>query len=363
MKLGLVGLPNVGKSSIFNALTSVGADVANYAFCTIEPNLGIATVPDARLTYLNNLYHPAKLTPATIEIEDIAGLVRGASQGEGLGNKFLADIRNTDAIAHVIRCFTDPDVMHVDGEIDVKRDVATINTELIVADMEYLERQLEKLKKSAKVNRALDPAIDLLNRLYAFLEEGHPARNFDFPEDLPKDFPDLFLLTSKPVMYIANLDENDINREEENAYYKDLMAVAKEDGSPILPVCAKLEAEMQDLDEEEKAEFLADYGLTESSLVRFVQVAYDLLGLSSFLTAGEDEVRAWTIPKGCKAPKAAGKIHTDFERGFIKAEVASFDDLKRLGSMAKVKEAGLYRIEGKEYSVQDGDIILFRFNV
>ena len=363
MKMGIVGLPNVGKSTLFNALTNAGAQSANYPFCTIEPNVGMVAVPDSRLDKLAEMYAPEKYTPATIEFVDIAGLVKGASAGEGLGNKFLSHIREVDAIVHVVRCFEDGDIIHVEGSVDPVRDVETINMELIFSDMEILERRIDRIKKAMKGDKTLAAELELCERVLAHLEGGKCARGMDFTEDELEIISQSPLLTMKPVIYASNISEDDIATPEENEYYNQLKALADSEKSGIIAVCASLEAEFAELDVSEREEFLADLGLTESGLVRLINESYSLLGLISFLTAGPKEVRAWTITKGMTAPQSAGKIHSDFERGFIRAEIVSFDDLMRLGSINAAKEAGVYRSEGKEYVMKDGDVVLFRFNV
>ena len=364
MKLGMVGLPNVGKSTLFNALTNAGAESANYPFCTIEKNVGIVSVPDERLDKLAEMYEPDKFTPATLEFVDIAGLVKGASKGEGLGNKFLADIREVDAIVHVVRCFEDPNIIHVDGSIDPLRDIETINLELIFSDIEIVERRIDRAKKAVKGDKKYLAEIDFLERLKEHLENGKSARGFDFTDDERELIKSTPLLSAKPVIYAANLSEDDfVNNIDSNENYKKVCALASEENSAVLPICAQIEAEISDMSDEDKAMFLSELGLEISGLNRIIKEGYSLLGLISFLTAGKPEVRAWTIKKGTKAPQAAGKIHTDFEKGFIRAEVTSFDDLMACGSMAAAKEKGLVRLEGKEYVMQDGDIVLFRFNV
>lgn len=364
MKLGMVGLPNVGKSTLFNALTNAGAESANYPFCTIEKNIGIVSVPDERLDKLAEMYEPDKFTPATLEFVDIAGLVKGASKGEGLGNKFLADIREVDAIVHVVRCFEDVDIVHVDGSINPERDIETINLELIFSDIEILERRIDKDKKLVKGDKKYQVEIEFLESLKAHLESGKSARSYDFSEEELEIIKTTPLLSAKPVIYAANLCEDDfVNNIDTNENYKTVCRIAEEEKSAVLPICAQIEAEISDMSDEDKKMFLSDLGLEVSGLNRIIKEGYSLLGLISYLTAGKQEVRAWTITKGTKAPQAAGKIHTDFEKGFIRAEVVSYDDLMSCGSMNAAKEKGLVRLEGKEYVMQDGDIVLFRFNV
>lgn len=365
MKLGIVGLPNVGKSTLFNSMTLGKAEAANYPFCTIDPNVGVVPVPDERLAKLTEMYDSAKTTPAVIEFVDIAGLVRGASKGEGLGNKFLSHIREVDAIVHVVRCFEDTNVVHVDGSIDPIRDIETINLELVFADLEVLERRIAKTGKMAKADKSLQHEMDILQRIKDALEQGKPARavEYDTPEDAA--FAEtLTLLTAKPVLYAANVAEEDLADDgASNAFVQRVREYAAAEGSEVFVLCAKIEEEISDLDEADKLEFLAELGVSTSGLDRLIAASYKLLGLISYLTAGPQESRAWTIVKGTKAPQAAGKIHSDFERGFIRAEVVAYDDLMRLGSYNAAKEQGLVRSEGKEYVVKDGDVVLFRFNV
>lgn len=364
MKLGIVGLPNVGKSTLFNAITNAGAQSANYAFCTIEPNVGVVAVPDYRIDKLAEMYNPVKITPATIEFVDIAGLVKGASKGEGLGNKFLSHIREVDAIIHVVRCFDNDDIIHVEGSIDPQRDIETINLELILSDIEILDRRIAKSEKDLKGDKSLQKEVDFLKRLRGELENGVNARAVEMDDEEKEILSTVALLSSKPIIYACNMSEDDFaNNIGENARYKAVCELAKAEGAEAMPICAELEAQIAELDKEEKEMFLGDLGIEQGGLDVLIQRSYSLLGLISYLTAGQPEVRAWTIKKGTKAPQAAGKIHTDFERGFIRAEVIHFDDLMACGTMQAAKEKGLVRSEGKEYVMKDGDIVLFRFNV
>ena len=363
MKLGIVGLPNVGKSTMFNSITKAGAECANYPFCTIEPNVGVVPVPDERLDELTKMYNPQKTTHAVVEFVDIAGLVKGASKGEGLGNKFLSHIRETDAIVEVVRCFEDSNIVHVDGDVNPIRDIETINLELIFADIETVNKRLDKARKNLKADKKYQIEIDLLEKILQNLENGISARAISFNEEEQELVKDMFLLTTKPILYIANISESQLDNRENDELVLKVKEYAKKENAEVIPLCVKIEEELSGLDDNDKKEMLEALGLEESGLDKVIKKSYDLLGLMSFLTAGEPEVRAWTIKKGTKAPQAAGKIHSDIERGFIKAEVVSFDDLMKVGSMVTAREKGLVRSEGKEYIMQDGDIVLFKFNV
>ena len=363
MKIGIVGLPNVGKSTMFNAITNAGAECANYPFCTIEPNVGVVPVPDERLEILTKMYNAKKTTYATIEFVDIAGLVKGASKGEGLGNKFLSHIREVDSIVEVVRCFEDPNIVHVDGDVNPKRDIETINLELIFADLETIGKRIDSVKKKLKADKKYEEELNLLERIKSTLESGKSARTLEFNDEEQELIKDTFLLTMKPILYIANISEEQLSNPFDDKYVKQVVEYANLEKSEVIPLCVKIEEELASLNGDDKKEMLDALGLDESGLDKVIKASYDLLGLMSFLTAGEPEVRAWTIKKGTKAPQAAGKIHSDIERGFIRAEIVSYDDLVKEGSMNAAREKGLVKLEGKDYIMQEGDIVLFRFNV
>ena len=364
MKLGIVGLPNVGKSTLFNAITKAGAEAANYPFCTIEPNVGVVTVPDERVTKLHEIYNSKRTIYATIEFCDIAGLVKGASKGEGLGNKFLGHIREVEAIVHVVRCFANDNIVHVDGRIDPASDIDTINTELLLSDMEILDRRIQKTTKMAKADKQLQSELDLLNRIYAWLGDGKNARAMDLDEEEADYVKSLGLLSYKPIIYVANVADDEVSDADSNPYVQQVREIAASEGAEVVVICAEIEAEVAELDDEERTMFLEELGIEESGLDKLIKASYSLLNLISFLTAGEDECRAWTIRRGTKAPGAAGKIHTDFEKGFIRAETIAYDKLMEVGgSLAAAKEKGFIRSEGKEYVMQDGDVVNFLFNV
>ena len=363
MKIGIVGLPNVGKSTLFNSITKAGAECANYPFCTIEPNVGVVPVPDERLDRLTQMYKPQKTTHAIVEFVDIAGLVKGASKGEGLGNKFLSHIRETDAICQVVRCFEDSNITHVDGSIDPIRDIETINLELIFADIETIDKRIDKAKKMLKADKKYQIELDLLERIKTNLEQGKSARTLEYSEEEQQVLKEMLLLTNKPIIYVANISERQIENAENDEMVLKVKEYARKEKSEVVALCVKIEEELSTLEDEDKKEMLEAIGLEESGLDKLIKKSYDLLGLMSFLTAGEPEVRAWTIKKGTKAPVAAGKIHSDIQRGFIKAEIVSYDDLIKEGSMNAAREKGLIRSEGKEYIMQEGDIVLFKFNV
>lgn len=364
MKLGIVGLPNVGKSTLFNAITKAGAEAANYPFCTIEPNVGVVTVPDERVTKLHEIYNSKRTIYATIEFCDIAGLVKGASKGEGLGNKFLGHIREVEAIVHVVRCFANDNIVHVDGRIDPASDIDTINTELLLSDMEILDRRIQKTTKMAKADKQLQSELDLLNRIYAWLGDGKNARAMDLDEEEADYVKSLGLLSYKPIIYVANVADDEVSDADSNPYVQQVREIAASEGAEVVVICAEIEAEVAELDDEERTMFLEELGIEESGLDKLIKASYSLLNLISFLTAGEDECRAWTIKRGTKAPGAAGKIHTDFEKGFIRAETIAYDKLMEVGgSLAAAKEKGFIRSEGKEYVMNDGDVVNFLFNV
>ena len=364
MKIGIVGLPNVGKSTLFNSITKAGAECANYPFCTIEPNVGVVAVPDERLEKLAEIYNPQKITNAVVEFVDIAGLVRGASKGEGLGNKFLSHIREVDSILEVVRCFENSNIVHVDGSVDPLRDIETINLELVFADLETIEKRLDRARKMLKADKKYAFEVDTLEKVKTALEAGKPARSLDYIDEEKEVLKEAFLLTLKPIMYVANVSEEELSNPESNEQFNKVKEFAKSEKAEVIPLCVKIEEELSTLENEDKQEMLEALGLEESGLDKLIKASYNLLGLMSFLTAGEPEVRAWTIKIGTKAPQAAGKIHSDIERGFIRAEVISFDDLMNCnGSMVTAREKGVIRSEGKEYIMQDGDIVLFRFNV
>ena len=364
MKLGIVGLPNVGKSTLFNAITRAGAEAANYPFCTIEPNVGVVTVPDERVTKLHEIYNSKRTIYATIEFCDIAGLVKGASQGEGLGNKFLGHIREVEAIVHVVRCFANDNIVHVNGKIDPASDIDTINTELLLSDMEILDRRIQKTTKMAKADKQLQSELDLLNRVYAWLGDGKNARAMDLDEDEEAFVKNLGLLSYKPIIYVANVADDEVADADSNPYVQQVREIAASEGAEVVVICAEIEAEVAELDDEERTMFLEELGIEESGLDKLIKASYSLLNLISFLTAGEDECRAWTIKRGTKAPGAAGKIHTDFEKGFIRAETIAYDKLMEVGgSLAAAKDKGFIRSEGKEYVMNDGDVVNFLFNV
>ena len=363
MKIGIVGLPNVGKSTMFNAITNAGAECANYPFCTIEPNVGVVPVPDERLEILTKMYNAKKTTYATIEFVDIAGLVKGASKGEGLGNKFLSHIREVDSIVEVVRCFEDPNIVHVDGDVNPKRDIETINLELIFADLETIGKRIDSVKKKLKADKKYEEELNLLEKIKSTLESGKSARTLEFNDEEQELIKDTFLLTMKPILYIANISEEQLSNPFDDKYVKQVVEYANLEKAEVIPLCVKIEEELASLNGDDKKEMLDALGLDESGLDKVIKASYDLLGLMSFLTAGEPEVRAWTIKKGTKAPQAAGKIHSDIERGFIRAEIVSYDDLVKEGSMNAAREKGLVKLEGKDYIMQEGDIVLFRFNV